>query len=253
MPIQIQDRDVHVVQEIAECRFLSLHQIAVLCFGGNIETARKRLSKLTAAGILVRGLENTRSIYFLTSRCAKGLSRYAIKSHSIIKPNLATLEHELAVRDFRTSIITVVGKEGLMMGDFSIDSHEISFAARQGVTRPDGYFEICGNRTVLRFFFEIDTGSESYDVLSCRLKNYSAYYRSGGFARRTSGYSSNWQHFPFRVIFLFKTASRREYAAKLFTNLGFRSFAICETWEGSRTTIQNEIRTLSRAAFRALR
>lgn len=234
MPLKIQDRDVKIIQEIAECRFLSLNQIADLCFEGNKEAARKRLEKLTRAEALnCVAVSQFGRIFSLSRMVLVALKHFGLirKKGAIVRIPVGTLEHELAIRDFRVSVLRGVSQGCAELKEFTIDSHRLSFATNASVTRPDGFFQVKVDGRMQRFFFEVDAGSEPLGVLLDRLKSYRSFYRSGRFARRIGESSDQFRSFPFRVIFLFKTVRRRDSALKRFSNAGYCGFTMTAAWD----------------------
>ena len=231
MPLQIQDRDISILQEIAACRFLSMNQIADLCFGGNREAARKRLQKLVRAGILdAMRIGMRSSVFQMTSRVSalRPIRKEFGQTRQKTAISFASIDHELAIRDFRAALIRDAMKNRIVVYEFSIESHQLAFKVNGFVIRPDGFFQVGLDDRAFRFFFEVDTGAEPLHVLSKRLCGDRSYNRSK--THRLHRKSLH-QNSAFRVLFIFKTERRCNSALKYFRDAGFNHFVLCSTWE----------------------
>jgi hypothetical protein len=242
MPIKIQDRDIATFQELAECRFLSLNQIAGLCFKGNKEAARKRLTRLAKVGALngfrVPGFGR---IFSLTSATFLALAKFM--EFDPEKPNkipLATLAHELAVRDFRTSLILGARSNGLPFR-IQINSQRLAFCTSRAKVRPDGFFEVQAFQ-VYRFFFEVDTGTESLSILKERLQNYFLLRRRFRWGKRSER-GDQTLYGDFRVLLLFRTERRKKSALRMFARMSFAHICLVATWYEALTDPFGEVWT----------
>lgn len=229
MNIKVQERDARVISEIAECGFLTLRQISDLCFDGNLEAAKKRLQKLQRVGIVERkriGVLHP-SIFIVGSlgSVARRLAGFA-QSNPVRVPAALFVRHEILVRDFRISLILASRAGEICLKRVSIDSRELAFATSYGATRPDGYFELEDGARSLRFFFEVDNGTEPHHVLIRRAHSYQAYLRSGAFARRNGADLGLWKSHRFGVLFLFTSESRSVRFSKQTDALQLGGFAM---------------------------
>jgi hypothetical protein len=86
--------------------------------------------------------------------------------------------------------------------------------------RPDGFIQIeldqTNSRRTASFFVELDRSTETQQNLRGRASGYLNYYRSGGFAKRCGQPAEHFRHFPFRVLWIFRNAERRNNAAESF-------------------------------------
>jgi hypothetical protein len=84
--------------------------------------------------------------------------------------------------------------------------------------RPDGFITIeeadSAEDRPYRFFLEMDCGSKNQDTLADHAWCYRDYYFSGGFAVRNGAKRDQFTNFPFRVLFVFLSAERRNNAAE---------------------------------------
>jgi len=64
------------------------------------------------------------------------------------------------------------------------------------------------------FFPELDRSSQTQDTLATRAGAYVDFYKSGGFAVRNGAARSAYKEYPFRVLFIFKNAERRNNMAE---------------------------------------
>jgi hypothetical protein len=238
MPIKIQDRDISIIQEIAACRFLSLSQIADLCFGGKREAARKRLQKLVRARVLVsKRVGVATSVFLIASRMAGVVASHRGKDRRRIrKPTLsfASIDHELAIRNFRVAVVREAIKESITIEEFSIDSHHLAFRIDGSVVRPDGFFQVRFDDRVRAFFFEVDTGTEPLRTISQRLEGYRSFKR-----REKRNVVLSTRNSPenrtFQVLFIFKTEGRCKSALKYFEGSGSNRFVLFSTWDAAFT------------------
>jgi hypothetical protein len=219
MAVFLQERDFHIFRELAECRFLTLSQIAATCFTGSREAAKKRLQKLQKAGLVKRRSPRilAPSLYLLTASGMKSISVNRPVSYKA--PAETTLKHEIAVRDFRAKLLAAVAETSSTLEVLSIDSQALAFDLENCSTRPDGYFEIRTDVRISRFFFEIDNGTEPYRTLLERVNEYLAFYKSGLFAERCGGGLEHFRRYPFRVLFQFSSETRmRSFVGQLRKN-----------------------------------
>jgi hypothetical protein len=86
------------------------------------------------------------------------------------------------------------------------------------VVRPDGFLLLedvdAPDNDPYRFFLEMDRGSETQDTLAVRAWCYRDYYFTGSFAVRNGVTRDQLELFPFRVLFVFLSAERRNNAAE---------------------------------------
>lgn len=223
----IQPRDIALLRGLLESRVMTRRHIALMYFDGREEMARKRLQKLTAAGLVARQeYEHLRSTPFTLS--PKGVAelrhRGILQEYPQFEPaslnrrlrvSPLALAHELSVMDVIVSIVRAAKVAGLHIIDCSTWPALNQFATERGViTKPDAFFRIetsrpDGSAVEHSFFVELDRSTESQTVLIGRAKSYVAYYRSGEYALRRGGARTDASRHPFRVLYVLQTAERR--------------------------------------------
>jgi hypothetical protein len=93
---------------------------------------------------------------------------------------------------------------------------------RSVIMKPDAFLRIktAGvNNTPERqssCFLELDRSTETQQNLRGRASGYLDFYRSGGFARQCGQPPEHFRQFPFRVLWIFRNAERRNNAAESF-------------------------------------
>jgi hypothetical protein len=63
-------------------------------------------------------------------------------------------------------------------------------------------------------YLELDRSSQTQDMLAERATSYLEYYRSGGFAIENGGRRAQYKEYPFRSLFIFRNAERRNNMAE---------------------------------------
>ena len=224
---------------------MTLAHSASLFFGGSTEAAKKRTQRLKAAGYVherPRFRAYDPSILSLTRRGFEALRRAALLSDY---PNIGwesmerrthvspfTLQHELDVLTAKAAIVARLRSVSThRVIEFSTWPRLFSFRARQqinsGVTRsvvmkPDGFIRIAVDHEQrtdakeLAFFLELDRSTETQGNLRYRATGYRDFYRSGGFARWRGHSPESFRQFPFRVLWVFRNAERRNNVTESF-------------------------------------
>jgi hypothetical protein len=238
--LRIQERDVALLRGLFESRVMALAHVALGYFGGRPEAAKKRVQKLKAAR-LVR--ERPRmpyepSVLVLTKAGFRFLGRHghiadyprigekAFEARADV--SLLTIRHELEVASAKVAMMAAAARApGLSLAEFSTWPRLFEFdvldptgsggyGGRPVRVKPDGFVRVreADAEGVAEhcFFLEVDRSTESLEVLARRAACYVAYYRSGGFAERMGGGRADYQGYPFRALFVFKTAARRNTA-----------------------------------------
>ena len=221
--ISLQDRDIALLRSMLESRVMTVEHAAVLHFSGRRESAKKRLQKLRAAGLV---LERPRSPFepAVLHLAHKGLSALRDRGFldgyhpATLSPRAgvsdASLRHELDILDIRAAISRAVqGTDCLSLADFVTWPPLIQFRIGETLVKPDGLIRILEKGDIVgehRFFLEADRSTEAQEVLAAKAACYLDYYRCGGFAARHGLPTSANRKLPFRVLFIFKTAERLE-------------------------------------------
>lgn len=225
-----------------ESRVMTLAHAAALHFGGSLEAAKKRTQRLKHAryigerpraraydpSILFlarRGFEALRSRGNLTGYPVLGWESMQRRAH--VSPH--TLRHELDVLSTKAAMVSALRtRPHHRILQFSTWPRLFAFKARQEtpdgfgrsvVMSPDGFARIAidGDRPSNVFFFmELDRSTEAQQRLGQRAGGYLEFYRSGGFASRYGRPANAFREFPFRVLWIFRNAERRNNAAETF-------------------------------------
>ncbi len=238
--IEIQERDLDILLGLFECRVMSLGHVSTLHFEGRSESAKKRVQKLKASG-LVR--ERARavgepSLLHLTTKAFRVLRESgkldtfpAITAKQMEKRTQVsglTLRHELEVMDVRAAFMSALrDAPGLSASEFStwpalyqfaaVHASEI-FGRRELTVKPDGFIrlreETGPDAFEHMFFLEVDRSTETQDIIGQKAACYLSFYQSGGMAIRFGGSRDDFRQFPFRVLMVFRNEERRNNAAE---------------------------------------
>jgi hypothetical protein len=253
--VVIQTRDVGVLRGLLESRVATLAHLADLHFDGRKEAAKKRIQKLNAAGLIRtrprrsgepivlqltrRAFELLRQSGYLADFPALSLSQFERRCDV----SGLTLRHELDVMDVKAAMTrSLRGKPVFSAVDFSTWPRLSEFKAYHPATRAmkvvksDAYLHIresLTNRAVRshRFFLELDRSTESRQVLVAQIQCYLDFYNRGGMAKRCGGNASEFRDFPFRVLIVCKSESRRDGLAEILGRMNppIRSFVCLAT------------------------
>lgn len=241
--LQLQERDLAVIKQVHDDRFLTAQQIGLLLFP-SYEMAKKRLQLLWNAGFLKReyapvNFGSSPAIYCLT---AKG--RELLLTQGILKPeemhwhkdrNRSEDEfkrHELAVNDIKVALTTATrnhiavrlyhfGKGAAYydrVANLKPAGHEKAYIP----IRPDGFIILEQNNGYHYFFLEVDRGTMPLKRVRTKLKGYRSYYFDGGFFQKYGQEGYHKEAYSFRVLITCPTEETRnnrlEQACKLGSN-----------------------------------
>lgn len=235
--IDIQARDLDLMRGLYEARAMTLSHIAALHFEGSFHAATKRVQKLKRAGLLCERarLASAPSVLFLTSTGFDAVVTAGLPDHYplLSRPQMErrakvseqTIHHELQVMDVKAAVVSAVRKRpDIHIEHFSTWPRLNAFSAvdpRGNLVpvEPDGFIilhAVAENEQVIpyRFFLEVDRSTEVQERLAAHAHCYRDYYYSGGFALRCGGTREEIADYPFRVLFVFQTAERRNNAAE---------------------------------------
>lgn len=217
---------------------MTVGHIAILFFDGSREAAKKRLQKLKEAGFVGerRRKVSEPSILFLTRKAFSLLRELGILAeyprHDLpalerrAQVSTLTISHELEVMDVKSAFHSAIqSTEKFNIVEFStwplLNQFEVS---RNGygsdiLVKPDGFIrfhekESAGGVSEHSLFLEVDRSSEMQDTLVNRAGAYFDYYKSGGFAVKNGATRDCFKEYPFRVLFVFKSAERRNNMAE---------------------------------------
>ena len=239
--LEVTERDLEILRGLFESRLMTLSHIATLYFEGNAGTAKKRVQKLKAGGIIGERPRRTYepSILFLTKKAFRlladdgHLAKYPRLGWSNLEKRARvselTLAHEINVMDVKTAFVASLrGLPRFRIAEFSTWPLLYQFRASHGrggdiLVKPDGYIRVheeqpSGGVAEQAFFLEVDRSTEPQETLAQRAACYRDYYQRGGLAARSGHPRSEFDQFPFRVLMVFRNAERRNNTAeKLLT------------------------------------
>ena len=228
-----------LLRGLFESRIMITEHMATLFFNGSREAAKKRLQKLKAAGFIG---ERKRKAYepavlsltskaFLVLRAQGILAQYPQLSSPALEKRARvselTMRHELEVMDVKTAFHSAIKKTTrFSIAEFStwpllhqFEAFRSGYGGTEVLVKPDGFIRIHeketdGGVSEHALFLELDRSSQTQDTLAERAGCYLDFYRNGGFAVRNGGVRSAYKEYPFRVLFIFKNAERRNNMAE---------------------------------------
>lgn len=236
--VHLQSRDLTILLGLFESRVMSLNHISLMYFDGRKEAATRRVRHLKIAGAIAEYPRQRYqpSILFLSRT---GFELLQVHRLLVDHPSLTwkrirhrayvsnqMLRHEFAILDVKTALRRAVANEvGITLVEFLTWQRLFQFKARVAnearlsLIQPDGFIRLrqttVGENSIdYAFFIEVDRSTEPQDTLVRRAASYVDYYRSGGYAIKQGGESSNFKHYPFRVLFILQNEERRNNLAE---------------------------------------
>lgn len=219
--LQLQERDLRILRQVHEDRFLTALQLTRLFFP-SYEMAKKRLHKLWNAGYLRREFS---PVTFGTSPAIYGLTaagKDLLLERGVLTPeelrwhkdrNRGTSpfkQHELALNDLKVAFTVAC--------QASVEIHLHHFgrgAAYQDRVRnpqpeggekdyipicPDGFVVLEQERAYHYLFLEVDRGTMALRRVRSKLKGYREYYFQGGFFAKYGQAGYRKEDYSFRVL-----------------------------------------------------
>lgn len=247
--VLLQPRDLRVFAELRACRFLSLPQLAQLCFAGNIETARKRMQKLRDAGYVEcqRLLYEVPACVWLTPKANPSLGRAGLRRGRSHRPNLSSLRHELVIRDLRMRLLLDAPRVGMEVETVAIQAVDISFNIRGRRHQPDAFIAL-GSKSMKHYFLEVDLGTESIPVFIKKIGQYEHMFKSGLFASKFEAPPDRYRDYPFQVLAVFDSSLRQERVLSALRERGVRHFVLAAPLQEACNNPFGEIWTSPAAA-----
>jgi hypothetical protein len=240
--IHLQPRDTALLRELYESRVMTIRQAGALHFDGSYEAARKRLAKLKTAGFITlrarpvceeAAVFFTRRAYCLL-RDGGHLANYPPLRHASLEKRSQvselTLRHELAVMDAKCAFVRALREhDDLSLLESSTWPRLSQFKAERSfpkpgesamvLVKPDGFLRIQeqeadGGLSEVYCYLEVDRGTETVETLVSRCQAYRDHYRRGGLPERFGHPRGEWEQWPFRVLWTFKSLERLCNAAE---------------------------------------
>jgi len=212
---------------------------ARLYFNGRDEMTKKRLQKLKSAGLVAerpRKAFEPAVLYLTRAGLGPLVERGILREYPEFdvpalerraQVSALTLRHELEIMEIKVSFASGIAKmPAFSLAEFNtwplLNEFNV-FHARAGggevAVRPDGFIRLhekepTGGISEHALFLEADRSTETQEALVSKAACYLAYYKSGGFAEKCGGLRGEFKEYPFRVLFVFKTAERRNNTAE---------------------------------------
>ncbi|MGH2705782.1 MAG: replication-relaxation family protein [Actinomycetota bacterium] len=213
----ITERDRTILAELLDHRVLTTHQIARMHFASP-RRARRRLLKLYGLRVLDRFQTHSRTgsspLHYLVGEVGlilvaweRGLEVKELRARRERTLRLAAsprLAHLVEVNDFFSLLVKACrgGEDQLVewWSDTRCASHW------RGLVRPDGLGALRSRRGIVRFFVEVDRGSEPLGKVGDKLASY----------QRVSGF----EDVPGLLLFTFPSERREAEARKVLYEIG---------------------------------
>lgn len=188
--IILQDRDRHLLRELALMRVVDREQAKCVAGFGSTTRANSRLLGLTRAGLLRRFFLGTkaggqRALYALSPTGAKLVDvpvRGPRRSNDEVLVADFFVTHQLAINQIYCALkyrpIPILEVKFLQWLSF--------YEPLESSTNliPDGYLEVLHPEKTMAAFLEVDLGHEGLSVWKKKIRNYLRYAISGNFQKR---------------------------------------------------------------------
>jgi hypothetical protein len=223
--VELQERDLTILQALFESRLMTLNHITHLFFDGHIEAAKKRIQRLKADRYI---RERARRVYqpsilHLSRRAFVELSSPGMllgyprlawnQLEDRAKVSESTLRHEIQVVDVKTAFSRAIKSTShYELIEFSTWPLLYQFEAAQPtppetyqlppvLIKPDGFVHLHekapdGDLLEHFLFLEVDRSTESRETLARRAFGYQDFYRRGGLAVRYGATPEAYKDFP---------------------------------------------------------
>ncbi len=233
------ERDFAILRSVFESRVMTRAHLAAIHFAGHARMTKKRLQKLAADGLVGsrprRPAEPT--LHFLTKRGydlldqAGHLAGYPRFGYDRFRKRIdvspLTLAHELAVMDVKAAFYNAArARPDVCIKQFCTWPILFRFRVRSSDGAkpwvcPDGSIRLRGvaaGSIEQHFYLEVDRGTESLPVLGRKATAYLDHSQIIGTIKPL----------PFRVLWVFRSAARRDHAADYF--LHHRPPILTQAW-----------------------
>ena len=187
-PLKLQPRDITLLRDVGEFRFLNTQQILALHEGGERNLLR-RLSSLFQHGYLDRPLKQTSAklssshmVYALGRKGAELLSKDAKEREGIyrrvkeVERTLPLMAHSLMISQFRVCLSLAAKTHGAKITRFTqgYDLKEMlrDVHGENPSLVPDAFFTLEEKGDVINFFVEADRGTMTAERFVNKLKIY---------------------------------------------------------------------------------
>jgi Replication-relaxation len=199
---QLTDRDVAIVRQVAELRLMSAAQLQAVHFPtaahGNQAAATRARQRVLARLVRDRLLVSlTRRIGGVRAGSAGLVLALGPVGHRLLRlsgarphryePTERFVDHTLAVAELLVGLIVANRAGGLELLDYECEpaSWRHLSGLERGTLRPDLNVVVGADGYELRWFVEVDRGTESLPVVLQKCRRYSSYYQAGVEQART--------------------------------------------------------------------
>jgi len=190
-------RDLAIVGQVADLRLMTARQIRAVHFPlseheGELAAARacqRVLARLVRDGLLVRLERRIGGVRAGSAGYIYGLGQAGQKvlglegpRRRVYEPAGRFVDHTLAVTELIVSVTEAARRGVLELLSLQPEPHchrQFSGLGGRSVLRPDLFLALGVGELELRWFVEVDRGTESLPVVRAKCRAYDAYYRSG--------------------------------------------------------------------------
>lgn len=182
----LQERDRHLIRELAIMRFVDIEQAKVVCGFGSYNRTHDRLSRLVVAGVLRRFYMATpaggRTVLFCATPLAAELTGEQLRAPKRRSRHLLTADlfasHQMALNQVYLSFRYGSPPSRVAFKNWRSFSQPLS---KQCLLTPDGYIEIATEEVTKAMFVEVDLSTESRTVWQKKIASYVQLAVSGEF------------------------------------------------------------------------
>lgn len=197
--VDLSDRDLAILDSVAQHRYLSARQLQSLHFFDHssdlsaARTCRRVLERLTEQRVLARldrrigGIRaGSASFVYQVGTRGRRLLRQQGRDDPLSRshePGLNFLDHHLAIGDLRVALGVAERSSPLTMATFQAEP--ACWRSYRGLggqlawVKPDAYVELERDAESTHWFLEVDRGTESIQTLIRKCHAYEGYLRSG--------------------------------------------------------------------------
>lgn len=193
-PLQLQHRDMELLRELGECRFLNTEQILALHPGGRRNFLR-RLALMYDLGYLDRPKTQSRSklpsphiVYSLGRQGVEavfgdaGQYQVVLRRMREIERSLPLIAHALMISQFKTCLTLATRKRDDLKLEQWLQGYDLKYSLRDKYDRnpelvPDAFFVIGYNGYEYPVFLEVDRGTMTEERFVSKLKLYWRWWR----------------------------------------------------------------------------
>lgn len=217
---RLSERDRRILEHVGALRLLCAHQIQALLFpveqpassAAAARRCRRVLERLTRDRLLVRlerrvggARAGSASFVYAISSLGQRVLEEGGRRRRFSEPSAHFVDHTLAIAEFFVQLNVQARSGGYELLSWQSEPacwREVMTLGGRVVLRPDLFVVLAVSDFELRWFVEIDRGSEHLPAISRKCRLYQSYYKSGNEQRRN-------QVFP-RVLWITPGDKRAE-------------------------------------------